>query len=247
MLKKESDSFRRFAIWVGRCQWIKELLRPVYEAYHDYLNQRQNKVFRRCGLEVLDLFDRCMTENGHPYILVFGSNLGAIREHGFIKHDLDVDVAMWIEDYSEKVDEDLKACGFVLDHELTVDGGQSGLEKTFSKNGVSIDIFFLYPPIDRYPYCCVFAAYQPDAVSFIDSMHKYGGLKVRRIQLPWTKDIIRVPFENLMLPVPKNSDEIMKDCYGPDYMIPQPKWVARETHDYATVWTEKKGVWENLK
>lgn len=247
MFTKESDSFRKFAIWVGRCSWLKEALRPLYEAYHNQLNRHQNHRFLRRGVAVLDEFDRCMTTNGHPYILVFGSNLGAIREHGFIKHDLDVDTAMWIEDYSPKVDEDLKRAGFTLEHELTVDGGKLGLEKTFSKNGVSIDIFFIYPPIDKHPYCCVFGVYQQDAVSFVDSMKKYGGLKVRRIQLPWTKDIVRVRFESLQLPVPKNSDEIMRDCYGDDYMTPQPKWVARETHDYATIWTEKKGIWENLK
>lgn len=34
-------------------------------------------------------------------------------------------------------------------------------------------------------------------------------------------NLIRVPFENLMVPVPKNYDEVLKTKYGDDYMTPQ--------------------------
>ena len=35
----------------------------------------------------------------------------------------------------------------------------------------------------------------------------------------WFMDIIRIPFENLMLPAPSAYDELLKQCYG-DYMTP---------------------------
>lgn len=51
-------------------------------------------------LDVFDSFDSFCRENDIPYILIAGSALGAIRHHGFIPWDDDLDVAMMREDYN---------------------------------------------------------------------------------------------------------------------------------------------------
>ena len=43
------------------------------------------------------------------------------------------------------------------------------------------------------------------------------------------KNIVRVPFENLMVPIPENYDEVLRVKYGDDYMIPVNR---RGGHDY---------------
>lgn len=50
-------------------------------------------------LEILTDFDRICTEEGIGYFLAYGTMLGAVRHHGFIPWDLDVDVMVTVEEY----------------------------------------------------------------------------------------------------------------------------------------------------
>ena len=154
MFKKQSESFLRFAHWVAQSRTLKRILNRPYRYYQSFYKKKRNALFRKNGLNVLKTFDACMTKNNIPYTLAFGSMLGAVREHGFIKHDLDMDVAIWAEDYTPELREQLASFGFSLVHEMTVDDGQSGREETYELEGVQIDVFFIYPAVDVYPYCC---------------------------------------------------------------------------------------------
>lgn len=241
MFKRQPDSVRKFAIFVGKNPFLKKILRPLYSKYMSSIKEHRNDLFKKNGLEVLKKFDSCLTENGFPYTLAFGSMLGAVREHGFIKHDLDMDVAMWIEDRTPRLRDCLKKSGFSLVHELSVDDGGSGLEETYICDGVTIDIFYIYPAIDQYPYTCDFLAHS-GSVSFEDSMKKYGCIIPRRVQLPWKKEMTLVPFSGLSLPIPTNANEVLSFRYGEDYMIPNPHWHYTDAHIFTTIWEEKKGI-----
>lgn len=242
MFKQQSENILRFAHWVAKNATLKRILLRPYRYYQSFYVKKRNALFHKNGLDVLKVFDACMTEHNIPYTLAFGSMLGAVREHGFIKHDFDMDVAMWAEDYTPSLSEYLGQYGFSLTHELTVDDGQSAREETYELNGVRIDVFFIYPAIDQYPYCCDFVCYE-DSYSFEDSMKRYGQLVARRLQLPWNKDLHRVPFEDTNLPVPVNAADILAFRYGDDYMIPNPGWSSLDYNKYTTVWEEKKAIY----
>ncbi len=54
--------------------------------------------------ELLDLFrrvDSVLQQNGIRYYAIFGTCLGAVREHGIIPWDNDVDIAVWREDFQK--------------------------------------------------------------------------------------------------------------------------------------------------
>ena len=241
MFTRSSDFVVKMAIRVGKNHFLKELLRPLYDFYLNSINQHRNTIFKRKGIYVLKMFDKCMTENSIHYSLAFGTMLGAVREHGFIKHDLDIDVVIWNEDYSSQIKQLLAKYGFKLFHEITVDDGKSGREETYELDGVSIDIFYIYPALDEYPYCCDFIGHK-DVVSFKECMRKYGYIIPRRIQLPWQKETHRVAFDDLSLPIPINFHEILSFRYGADYMTPNPNWRCTEENKYIQIWEGKKGV-----
>lgn len=230
--------------WVlGKIPFLKLFLHKLsnLKIYKNQLRKRRKYLYEKNGLRVLELFDRCLTDNGFRYSLAFGSMLGAIREHGFIKHDIDIDVAMWIEDYNSSLRGYLENAGFRMTHELLVDNGNLGREETYMKDGVSIDIFYIFPPIDKYPYCCLFLNVGKTK-SLEESMKKYGYIIPQRVQLPWNNEIIRVPFEGISLPIASDAHKILSYRYGDDYMIPNPHWTYFDRTHSDTIWQEKKGT-----
>lgn len=229
-----------------RCKFIKTLLRPFAAFYYNYIDQsRKNRIkrlreaFNVHGLDVLNHFDKTLDANGYKYSLAFGTMLGAVREHGFIKHDLDIDVFMWIEDFNDNFIKILKESGFTLKHTFFVDNGKWAREDTIEKDGVQIDIFYIYPALEgmKYSYCCDFFP-RENCRSWEQSIRMYGGLLPRRLEMPISKELIRVDFESLSLPVLSNAHEFLSFRYGRDYMTPKPSWVNGE-NSFIIPWNEK--------
>lgn len=244
MFKSQPEFLKRLVSEIYQSRCLRTIFTPFKYFYHQYtasIANRRKKYFKRNGLEVLSAFDKCLTENGFNYSLAFGTMLGAIREKGLIKHDFDLDVVLWAEDYSPRLREVLEKSGFQMVHELLVDEGRKGREETYILNEVTIDLFYIYPAIDEYPYCCDFFACD-GCVSFDDSMKRFGRIKARRLQLPWKKEFMRVPFEELSLPVCKNAHEILSFRYGEDYMIPNPKWNYLGLNKYITIWEDETAI-----
>lgn len=244
MFKKEPKFLQILVNYINQNKYLKKILLPFryfYRRYKGVIRNNRRKTFKRYGVEVLSIFDKCLTSHGIQYSLAFGTMLGAVREKGLIKHDLDIDVVLWSEDYTSQLRDILQSYGFKLVHELLVDNGKKGREETYILNGVTIDLFYIYPPVDEFPYCCDF--FNCDgSYSFQDSMKKYGCIKARRLQLPWKKEFIRVPFENLSLPICSNAHEILSFRYGEDYLIPNPKWNYLGLSKYVTIWEEEQAI-----
>ena len=240
------QSLTEVAHWVAQFPLVKKVLQPLYYFVKENNRKAKNRQFRNYGLDALIQFDKCFQENHLYYTLAFGTMLGAIREHGFIPHDLDIDVLMFAEDYSDDLHTILEKYGFKLSHTFLVDDGLSGREETYLYNGVSMDVFFFYPPIDKYPYCCDFLM-KNGTSTFRESMRKHGCVLPRRIELPITKERVKVPFEGINLYVPKNSNEILSFRYGDDYMIPNSNWDIKSHDSHIVEWEEKEGIFKDYE
>ncbi len=223
---------------VRKIPYAKKVLKPLYVRYCKRVLEKRKKHFHKDGLNALKQFDNCFQSEHIDYFLIFGSLLGAIREKGFIEHDCDIDVAVFIEDRNEFLDKSLKKYGFKRIHSYKIEDGKLGCEETyrFKKTSVSIDIFYVYPPIDTYPYVCCWNMFS-DCVTPRECMKKHGGLIPRRIELPIDHNIIRVPFETIEVNIPKNAHQISEFSYGEDYMIPNPN--AKAPTDHRTIWYDK--------
>ena len=116
----------------------KKILKPFYYPLKKLYTKKHNKRFREHSLDLMKCFDQCMNDNNIPYSLIFGSLLGAIREKGFIKHDLDIDVAIPIEERTKKLYDCLKKYNFILKKRFIIDDGSLGCEETFEFKKKSI-------------------------------------------------------------------------------------------------------------
>lgn len=234
-------SVERVGEIVAKIPFAKKLLKPIYYPYKDWLNKKRNQQFLNHGTYVLERFDKCLSDNSIAYMLGFGTLLGAIREHGFIKHDLDIDTCMWYDEYKNKnARKVLEDAGFELIREYTVSDGELGLEQTYCFEGVTVDIFMIYEPIAVQPYSCHCWMPYGDAKDRFESMEKYGKLIPYRFETPYPKDVVRVPFNGISLPIPRNYDEILALRYGPDYMTPNPNW--KDSLSYFIKWDDKYAV-----
>lgn len=227
---------------IGTIPGIKPILKKIFKnAYEKRLNRIHNEravLYRSYGLEALAKFDECMKANNFRYMLAFGSMLGAIREHGFIKHDLDIDTWMFIEDDNEKLVPELEKYGFRLLYHYSIDNDRLGKEYTLDYKGCRLDIFFIFPAVDNYPYCNDFV--------HEDGMRTHEVMP-RRIEMPFVRDIRYEKFENLELPVSKNAEELCEYRYGKDYMNPNPNWVWTKAKNSIVEWHEMFAKTQKIK
>lgn len=74
-------------------------------AFEEYNDPEELKKVQRLSAKLLGEFDRVCTELGIQYVVWAGTALGAVRHHGFIPWDDDVDVAMLRPDYERFIAE----------------------------------------------------------------------------------------------------------------------------------------------
>lgn len=245
MKDRLSSSLVEFAHKVSKIPFAKTLIKPFYYPYKRRINELRKKNFKKDALNVLSVFDNSMIENDIPYIVIFGTLLGAIREHGFIGHDCDIDVAIRIEDRTEKLRTVLNNAGFRLTERYQIDDGRLGCEETYLYEGttVSIDIFYICPAIDQYPYVCCWNSFEGCSTPR-ESMKKHGGLIPRRIEFPVSNEVHRVKFETIEVNIPENAHQICEFSYGADYMIPDPNNIPPKEH--RVVWYEKIATYQEF-
>lgn len=213
---------------------IKNIIKKIPFLYNTittcvnlFNTKKRARAYRRFGKEALQQFVNCMDKYDYRYTLAFGSILGAVREHGFIKHDLDIDTFIWYDELNPSMIEQLKEFGFALERSISIGDGKYGREDTYMYKGVNIDIFYLYPAVDRYPYCCDFVP--------LNSINKR---MPRRIEIPITKERKLATFEGIRVYIPKNAEEICEFRYGPNYMTPDPDWHWVSAYNAIKEWSE---------
>ncbi len=225
---------------------LKHILKPFYDRFYKQKKvAKLNKKFRANALHVLETFDNCMKEADVNYTLAFGTLLGAVREKGFIKHDLDIDVMMWSDEYSEKMTDSLKEAGFKLTRLSLIENGRKGREESYTLDGLNVDIFYIYPPVKELPYVSLFISYPPYP-TYEMSMQKLGKVLPLRVELPLVRDRKYVPFETIQLPIPVNYDEVLKNYYGDNYMIPDPNWAMGQFDRHIVEWRDVHATYQTL-
>ena len=243
MIIKQSERIISIGSVLSKIPGAKVILKPINHLYLRFLNYNRNKAFKEHGIQVLKEFDELMRNNNIHYTVFAGTLLGAIREGGLLKHDLDLDTMMFNEDYSLNTQKLLEKAGFKLLHKFEVEGGNLGREETYIKNNVTIDIYYVYQD-EMFPtYQCDFWA-EEGAYSMQDSMNKYGYVKVRRLEFPVSHHVRRVPFESIAVNVPENAEEWLSYRYGKNYMTPDPEFIDKGDNPNIFYWTKVKATYQ---
>ncbi|HBV82101.1 MAG TPA: hypothetical protein DEB74_04735 [Lachnospiraceae bacterium] len=215
---------------IGNLPLIRLIKPTVSKLFDPYGETKRNKLLHENGIRILDDFNAVMSRSGINYSLIFGTLLGAVREHGFIKHDLDIDVAVWKDTDHKYIQAQLISNGYTLKSRYEVDNGNFGREETYIKDGVSIDIFYFYPYNDTLAYTIVLVPFDGND-TFEESIRSKGGLMPIQLILPFSQKTKTASFHNLSLPIIENDIEFLEARYGENWRIPDPTFVYPKMGD----------------
>ena len=147
--------------------------------------------------ENLLLFNRIAQANNFRFILFFGTLLGAVREHDFIKNDTDIDVVTADEDGLLNVIPILQENGFLF---IRYYSSKTRTIYSFSKDGVYIDVYLAKRAGKNHYYLCG----AKTSASFIENCQA-------------------VDFIGESFVIPSEYEKILSMLYGKDWRIPQDK------------------------
>ena len=157
----------------------------------------------------------------------FGTLLGALREHGFISYDYDLDVGVSPNVMPEMIHETMQRHGFILTRQTYIpEVGNKVTEETYCRKNVGLDVFYYFSEEeDWYAYC-------PRKHEYKDwkEANVTDGFPVARSYVP-NSEFEKIDFLGISINVPKKAHEWLKDIYSESYMTPIKNWNAK---DYKT-------------
>lgn len=200
-------------------------------AYRKYIIKKQSRSFNKGNKELLIKTNEILTKNGLQYWLNYGTLLGAYRDHDFIKHDYDLDIGMWWEDYECVKDLFLKN-GFRLVVEYRIGSWETpeNVEYRFEYAGAFIDVDFYKINADMMAY-----TFNPDFIEGYDYSHK--GVRhpiiVEEINNP-IRGLKQIDFIDNKFWAPANTEEYLIYNYGEGWSTPLSVSQGFNYHDVAT-------------
>ncbi len=218
---KEIKLIRQIADKCYKNKLLRFLFLDLYRKYKKQVTEQKKADFHRNSLQVLQRFDQALKSMGCKYWLEFGTLIGAIREKGFIKHDDDIDVGMFLKERPNNMVALMKQYGFTRSRHIMIDDGKDGFEETYMCQNVSIDIFYFNPVEGKDEVYCYDFITDPSRPAR-EFMEETGGFWARRITLPFN-GLADYDFLGMKMPVPSNYDEHLRANYG-NYMEPDPTW-----------------------
>jgi len=227
----------KFRIMIMNNKTLKYLLRPLYKTFQKPFQIKQNYIFRRNGLEALEKLESAFSRHDILFWLEFGTLLGAIRENNFIKHDLDIDIGLFLDNDTLLIEEIMIDSGFVKVQQIEIEDGTYGMEQSYLYKGVTIDLFY-FTKRESSIYCHVFTTLYDESWSNTKSNNL--GLIPYEHDFPY-KGFKYIEFLGMKVRVPLNEHEHLIAQYGENYMIKNAKWNPYKMATNKTILEFKKG------
>ena len=213
---------RRLFFYVEKRFW--QVLRIfIGRERRDTIRNRRNikkraKIVKEKGSELLSVFSRIILEEGCGYWLFWGTLLGAYREKGFIKHDDDIDIGMYDTDISIRLVNKMIDSGFKVMHCVVDKDFVGGFQLAFMYKDIKFDIYSFHKD-ERSGMNTVFCPIPYNYAKW-GYAERTDIFDILHVHMPAWKSLIEVPFENIVVTIPSNADDILRILYGDNYMTP---------------------------
>lgn len=194
----------------------------IPNSVRSFINKRRDEkkceLLQKEGENSLQAYYRVGNKLNIQFDVMFGTLLGAYRDHTFIHHDDDIDMVCDIKYLSKNLLDTLRDEGFYLDR-IYVTSDRVGVQLPMKYNGLTSDIYFMYDD-DSLPQKHI---YIPLAIEGKDWLYSksLNIFSVKDMYIPYANTRSKVSFRNTELEIMGNADSILKALYGEDYMVPK--------------------------
>lgn len=182
------------------------------------INAKKRYNIQNNGNAVIEKIQKVLCENDIFFFFDMGTLLGIVREGHIIKHDLDIDVAVYVDSEEEKefVRDILVSSGAVQTRHFSID--EIGIvEQSFVYCDVKFDICY-YSAAEEFDY--TYLMYSDPTKTYVN-----GELSVVELNCPHICKTELYKFGNIMINVPEQYEEYLAYRYGKNWRIPDKNYV----------------------
>lgn len=189
--------------------------------------KQKQKYFKKYGMEMLLLFFEICRNHGINCWLEYGTLLGAYRNASFIPYDIDLDVGIPANEFSEELEQKLFENGFkrVRDFVLVDVANNTKMltELCYAYKGGTIDVFLSFEEGDVRNSYVYINEYADDAQT---------RRKVKMFLLDKAFPMSKLTINGVSFTGPSNPAKVLAKIYGENFMTPLPNWKPNRNNPY---------------
>ncbi|MBQ7745827.1 MAG: LicD family protein [Spirochaetia bacterium] len=193
------------------------LTRPIITALHRRKAVKKQlagaDVFHRQIHQVFPDIVKKFDSLGIDWFICFGTLLGAVREHDFIKHDDDLELGVFSDQYYSQLAWKFAEIGFKKQYRYYMTDSpiqNEGFVEKYSNGTIHFDLF-VYSRNDKNIWCW---SYLKDEANVLTAL---------KLQWP-NSGLQHISFQNLEVPVPCNPQGFLEALYGKGWSKPCIYW-----------------------
>lgn len=213
--------------------------RPLVAALHRKKAVKKQlegaKVFHRQIHQIFPTIIKKFDSLGIDYFICFGTLLGAIREHDFIKHDDDLELGVFSDQYYSQLAWKFAEIGFKKQYRYYITGSQiknEGFVEKYSNGDIHFDLF-VFSRNDKNIWCWSYLRDESNTLNAIKLQWPNSGLQ-------------RISFQGLEVPAPCNPEAFLEALYGKEWSKPCIYWVDTMAGNIAEI-NKKEGRFEAVE
>lgn len=193
------------------------LMRKLNAILNSLFEVKRNFMLHRNGYKALSEIKHLSRKDNFLFWLEFGTLLGFVRDHGFIKHDTDLDLGAWFSG-RESIVNSLLSAGFKHKYSLIHSG--EVIEDRFSILGVNVDFCYFFLNDDGTFYTKVFTKYGNEP---------YNKFSVLKYNYSISKKLTNITVRDKSYAVHEDYEEYLAQKYGVNWRTPQKSWSFEST------------------
>jgi len=206
----------KFKVYLKRFGWIRKMLSPLFKLKHKILCRVRNRSIQRNGSETLIQLQHILEGQEKQFFFDMGTLLGIVREGELLKHDMDVDIAVYVEDEQEKMklSEYLKKSGCKHLYCYTLEN-HGIVEDSYLLNNIKFDVNF-YKKNGETDLCYLL---------YVDTTLPAGRMRAVELSCDEISGIERYEYHGCEINIPSNAEKYLCRRYGESWRVPDKNYV----------------------